>query len=185
MPDLKVTFKLSSADLRRLREIFRKTKTTADDRTAIAAAEQLMVDVRAASPPDYVVSRVGKLELLIGMLKDVGWPLPGATRDKAVSALSYFTDPRDLIPDNIPGLGFLDDAIMIELIVRELRREIDGYDQFRRYRHGEWDRAWHRQSPEARDRKIEIKRKQIRAKIRRQQSRDAERARQHGRRFRL
>ncbi len=97
MPDLKVTFKLSSADLKRLREIFRKTKTTADEPTAIAAAEQLMTEVRAASPPDYVVSRVGKLELLIGMLKDVGWPLPRATRDKAVSALSYFTDPRDLL----------------------------------------------------------------------------------------
>ena len=48
--------------------------------------------------------------------------------------LAYFTEPEDLIPDHIPGLGFLDDAIMIELVVRELRHEIEAYEDFCRYR---------------------------------------------------
>ena len=188
MGSLKVTFKLSDRDLRRLREIFRKHAPPASprgERPAIAAAERLMTDVRAAGPPDYILSRVAKLEGLVGMLKDTGWSMPARVRQNAVSALSYFAEPRDLIPDNIPGLGFLDDAIMIELVVRELRREIERYEEFRRFRHAEWDRPWYKQSPEKRDRRIEARRREIRRKIQRRQAKDAERARAQGRRFRF
>ena len=31
--------------------------------------------------------------------------------ESILGALVYFCDPEDLIPDNIPGLGYLDDAI--------------------------------------------------------------------------
>ena len=48
--------------------------------------------------------------------------------------MSYFVDPMDMIPDDMPGLGYLDDALMTELIVRELRHDLDGYRDFRRYR---------------------------------------------------
>ena len=51
-----------------------------------------------------------------------------------LNALAYFTEPEDLIPDHIPGLGFLDDAIMIELVVRELKHEIEAYQDFCDYR---------------------------------------------------
>ncbi|MFB3125280.1 MAG: YkvA family protein, partial [Woeseiaceae bacterium] len=47
---------------------------------------------------------------------------------------AYFCEPEDLIPDHIPGLGFLDDAIMIELVVRELHHEIEAYRDFCDYR---------------------------------------------------
>jgi uncharacterized membrane protein YkvA (DUF1232 family) len=47
-----------------------------------------------------------------------------------LNALAYFTEPDDLIPDHIPGLGFLDDAIMVELVVRELEHEIEAYRDF-------------------------------------------------------
>ena len=47
-----------------------------------------------------------------------------------LGALVYFTDPEDLIPDSVPGLGFLDDAIYVELIIRELKAEIDSYEEF-------------------------------------------------------
>src|SRR3546814_14671603 len=42
--------------------------------------------------------------------------------------------PKDVIPDQVEVLGFLDDAIMIELCVRELRHELDAYDDFCEYR---------------------------------------------------
>src|SRR3546814_5597799 len=55
-------------------------------------------------------------------------------RQRVMSALLYFVDPKDVIPDQVEVLGFLDDAIMIELCVRELRHELDAYDDFCEYR---------------------------------------------------
>ena len=49
-----------------------------------------------------------------------------------LSGLAYLCDPEDLIPDDIPGIGMLDDAVMIELVFRELRHELDAYQDFMR-----------------------------------------------------
>jgi uncharacterized membrane protein YkvA (DUF1232 family) len=46
----------------------------------------------------------------------------------------YFCDPEDLIPDHIPGIGFLDDAIYVELVIRELKAEIESYEEFCNFR---------------------------------------------------
>ncbi len=54
-----------------------------------------------------------------------------------LAALAYFSSPDDLVPDDVPVLGFLDDAIVIELCVRELRPEIEAYDDFHRWRDNE------------------------------------------------
>ncbi len=51
-----------------------------------------------------------------------------------LAAFAYLCDPEDIIPDDIPGIGLLDDAVMIELAFRELRHELDAYEDFRRYR---------------------------------------------------
>ena len=74
------------------------------------------------------------------MLRDDGWNLPEEDRERVLSALVYFADPSDVIPDNIPVLGFLDDAIAIEMCVRDLHHELDAYDEFCEYRQAEADR---------------------------------------------
>ena len=71
---------------------------------------------------------------MIDMLSDLEWRLPHQDAGRVLNALAYFTEPEDLIPDDIPGLGFLDDAIMIELITRELKHEIEAYQDFCDYR---------------------------------------------------
>jgi uncharacterized membrane protein YkvA (DUF1232 family) len=45
------------------------------------------------------------------------------------AALAYLAMPFDLIPDFIPGLGQLDDAVVLALAVRTLRRAAVRLDQ--------------------------------------------------------
>jgi uncharacterized membrane protein YkvA (DUF1232 family) len=68
------------------------------------------------------------------MLEDVEWRLTGADRARVLNVLAYFVDPDDLIPDRIPGIGYLDDAIMVQLVVEELRHEIEAFEKFCEYR---------------------------------------------------
>jgi Protein of unknown function (DUF1232) len=86
--------------------------------------------VAAAEAPEFVQDRIGKLALLVQMLEDQRWRLTGPDRARVLNVLAYFVDPDDLIPDRIPGLGYLDDAIMVELVLQELRHELDAYQKF-------------------------------------------------------
>ena len=100
----------------------------------IRGAVELVEEAIAAKPPDFVVERIRKLEQLIEMLLDRDWRLEGADRARILDAIAYFVDPDDLIPDRIPGIGYLDDAIMVELVARELTHELEAYEDFCEYR---------------------------------------------------
>jgi len=102
-----------------------------------AAAGALLVRAKAAVVPDFVAERLGLLETLVAMIGDSAWSLPAEDLERVVGALAYFSDPRDLIPDQVPVLGFLDDAIAIELAARELHHEIEAYDDFCEFRQRE------------------------------------------------
>jgi uncharacterized membrane protein YkvA (DUF1232 family) len=90
--------------------------------------------VNASRAPQFVRDRLGRLNTLIEMLEDEEWALPEAERARVHTALAYFAEPCDLIPDHVTALGFLDDAIMVELVVEELRPELDAYEDFCRFR---------------------------------------------------
>ena len=44
-----------------------------------------------------------------------------------IAALNYLIDPFDLIPDEIPFLGFLDDANVMEFAVRKTKDDLDDF----------------------------------------------------------
>jgi len=44
-----------------------------------------------------------------------------------IAALNYFVDPFDLIPDEIPFLGFVDDATVVEFAVTRTRQTLDDF----------------------------------------------------------
>jgi uncharacterized membrane protein YkvA (DUF1232 family) len=44
-----------------------------------------------------------------------------------VAAMNYFVDPFDLIPDEIPFLGFVDDATVIAFAIARTRETLDDF----------------------------------------------------------
>lgn len=134
---LRVSFELDENDLRHFRLVMKEARKAAarySPEEIVASAKELLSQVDTARVPRFVGERLERLSVMIAMLEDHEWRLPAQETTRVLNALAYFRDPEDLIPDQVPGLGFLDDAIMIELVVRELRHEIDAYRDFCDYR---------------------------------------------------
>jgi uncharacterized membrane protein YkvA (DUF1232 family) len=107
-----------------------KSAANAPPEVIVAAAEQLLQQVGDTRIPAFIMERLEKLRIMIKMLADQEWRLPDADAARVLNALAYFCEPEDLIPDHIPGIGYLDDAIMIELVAAELRHEFEAYVDF-------------------------------------------------------
>lgn len=111
-----------------------------DAEQIIGAAQALLKEARTKKLPDFVNCRLKCLDTLIAMAGDVGFGLPKEDLDNVLAALAYFASPDDMVPDNVPVLGFIDDAIMIELCAHELEHEIDAYNDFQKWRDDEASR---------------------------------------------
>ena len=130
---LKVEFELSEADLDFFRARLAKARDArvADDEAVILEGVAAMrKQALTAKPPAFVLSRLDRLAPLVAMLSDGDWRLAGEDRTRVLDALAYFADPDDLIPDSTPGIGYIDDAIMIELVSNALAPELEAYDDF-------------------------------------------------------
>jgi len=130
---LRVSFELDDNDLTHFRLIMREARKVvarSAPEDIVATAEALLQDIGSAGTPGFIQERINQLRLLIRMMSDLDWRLPHQESTRVLNALAYFANPDDLIPDHIPGLGFLDDAIMVELVVRELEHEIEAYREF-------------------------------------------------------
>ena len=167
---MRIVLDLSEKDIKYFRSCLQAVKKgtlSSDETVVLKAAGDLMAQVAAAEAPEYVQERIGRLSLLVQMLEDERWRLTGNDRARVLNVLAYFVDADDLIPDRIPGLGYLDDAIMVELVLQELRHEIDAYQKFCDF-HENADRA-----PE----EIEQKRSQLQHRMRRNRRGERDRRR--------
>ena len=167
---MKVTFELSDRDLRQLRALVAETTQrhkAINEKKIIAGVLGMIEQMRQQKVPDFVRQRVEKLESLIEMLHDGEWAMPAGDRKRIVAALAYFAEPEDLIPDQIPGLGFLDDAIIVELVVRDLRPELDAYADFCKFRRSKSKLLGKATDPTARTQWLDARRQQLHSRMRR------------------
>ena len=137
---LSITIELSDQDIEHFsnaQKASMETAGTASAEEVTAAASRLLQDALKVPVPDFVGQRLQRLDQMIAMVRDEGWALGEEDKQRVVSALVYFANPNDIIPDATPVLGYLDDAIMIELCVRDLQHEINAYEDFCDYRQTE------------------------------------------------
>ena len=166
---MKVSFELSPRDMRYFRERLMHARGSAgahDEATVVALTKRLIDEAVATNPPEFVLERLSKLGQLTEMLQDDEWRLVGRDRTRILDALTYFADPDDLIPDRVPGLGYLDDAIMIELVAEELKHDFKAYEDFRAFRMA--------QPKTDLEQKLESRRESLQARMRRRRRRERE-----------
>lgn len=174
---LRISFELSDNDIKHFRGAMRKAREAAhemDDAAIINAARPLLAEIETQRVPVFVRQRIDRLQALVDMLEDEEWHMARRERERVLSVLTYFTDPDDLIPDEIPGLGFLDDAIMIELACKELKHEIEAYTDFCAFR-SKYDSGFRfRRNAEKRAQKLAERQEQLRERAQRRHAKDQE-----------
>ena len=165
----RLTIELSDRDLRHFRRELRREReavSIADDEEILGAARELIATLRASDLPDFIRARLVQLESMLAMLVDEDWRLEESERGQVLAALAYVCDPEDIIPDDLPGIGLLDDAVMIELVFRELRHELEAFAAFHHYR-GHLRRG---DGDAARREKLERRRRQLLERMRRRRA---------------
>jgi uncharacterized membrane protein YkvA (DUF1232 family) len=172
----KIMIELSDRDLRHFRRELRREREAlaiADDEEILGAALDMITVLRASDLPDFIRARIIQLETLVEMLQDAEWDLEARERAPVLAALAYVCDPEDIIPDDLPGIGLLDDAVMIELVFRELRHELAAYKDFKTFRKQLPKGRAAGRSPDARTMRLGRRRDQLMKRMRRRSAEDA------------
>jgi len=173
---MKITFELSRADLQHFKAVLDRARESANQLSAkeiIDNAGKVLALVNSSDTSDFIRDRMNTLETLIGMVVDEGWGMEQDDCQRILKALAYFSEAEDLIPDHIPGLGFLDDAIVIEIVARELEHEIQAYRDFVVYRASEACRRGEAAGDLSRADWLEERRRQLHSRMRRRRRRSS------------
>jgi uncharacterized membrane protein YkvA (DUF1232 family) len=140
---LEISFELSDSDLERFKELALSAhndvnkKALSQDEIVESARQVFEGAANQKDLPEFIASQLAQLEILVDMVSDTEWQLPEEELERVLIAMAYFANPDDIIPDDIPTIGFLDDAIMVSLAIDNLEPEITSYQEFSEYRNAE------------------------------------------------
>jgi uncharacterized membrane protein YkvA (DUF1232 family) len=174
---LSVTLEFAEEELDYFRSLMHRVRDRNGRRSPqeIAAAAVAEVErLRSTARSPFIRRRIDRVAALVAMLDDPEWQLPALERDRVLDGLAYVAEVDDLVPDSVPVLGLVDDAIMLELLLRELQHELDAYEEFDQYRRDEAVRrdkpGVHR--PVSREDWLASRREALHARIRERRDRD-------------
>ena len=159
-----------------MRRALRKARSAvhhADEADIVDAIDDVLGEIKSKGPlPDFVALRIPQLESMIRMLKDEEWRLPVDERERLLATFLYFGDPEDIVPDDIPVIGYLDDVIIIELVMRELHHVRAAYEDFCEFREGYDRRNRTGNDTVVRRDRIDRKRQQLHQRMKRRVAKD-------------
>lgn len=137
---INITLELSDEDIQYFARVMKsvaKQNAKRPEAELIAGARDLIKRARKAKAPAYVQKRLEDIALLIDLLDDREWQVDPEDRRRLLTAVGYFAMPKDMISDKIPAIGFLDDALIADLVMRELKHDLQGYREFDKFRDSE------------------------------------------------
>lgn len=85
----------------------------------------------------FIRSRMRRAAEMRAMTTDSGWRTADTHATRLHDLLAYIDDPDGLIRDDVPVVGLLDDALLVDIAMDNLRGELDDYAEYCRYRSGE------------------------------------------------
>ena len=108
---------------------------------------------------------------MLRMLSDDEWQLPESDREYLLATFVYFADPEDILRDDIPVIGYLDDVIIIEIASRELKHVREAYDDFCAFRDRFEQDAGKKLDPVIRRDRIDRRRQQLHQRMQQRSAR--------------
>ena len=107
-----------------------------EKKAALALAEKLTDKFSVKKTLEFIkthqnLSFIDDVKILFDMITDKEYKIDKKTFAVIAGALAYLVLPTDIIPDFIPGVGFVDDAYVIATVIKRLKSEIDNYKRFK------------------------------------------------------
>ncbi len=100
----------------------------------VSAARELCDRSILESAPACIRERLGRIATVAQMVADRSWAPANDTVNTARTIVEYARGHDDLIPDWLPKVGRLDDAIVVDAAWPQLAAEVDDYLDFCRLR---------------------------------------------------
>ncbi len=101
-----------------------------DESQLISEAKAGLSDLKSRALSSFVMTHIKQLEEMLKMLQDDKWSLTETDKKAILSASHYLLDNNDVIPDDIPKIGLLDDCIIIDIAAKKTKKELDNYQDF-------------------------------------------------------
>ncbi len=124
-------------DRRRLARIFHQGVASADRgqvKRAFRRAGKMLAEMERKGVPEVLSRTWTDIRDLYGMLRDAvtgRYSVPFRSLAAIAVTMLYLANPFDLIPDFIPGIGYIDDVFMVSLCVKFIGTDLDKYRQWR------------------------------------------------------
>ncbi len=104
------------------------------DADQITSLARWLQDLPAETAEATINIRLARAESLRRMLDDPDWSLSANMARSGRHLLEYIRRIDDLIPDDLPLIGHLDDALLVELSWPEFSGEVQDYLDYSRFR---------------------------------------------------
>ncbi|RKZ23627.1 hypothetical protein DRQ18_00025 [bacterium] len=110
-----------------------KIKKNIDEKDAEYVLDHIegKIERLPSSLPEKFLCRVKLLWKMLRDAMDGKYEVPWKIIVVIIAALIYFINPFDIVPDFIPGIGYIDDATVIALVIETFHSEIERYREWK------------------------------------------------------